>query len=163
MKSIVCLILAVGLFCSAPAVSDTIYSWTDEHGVLRFSNDPPPENVKQFDRVDSQPSDAAPLDSGTQRRSSYDQMVQRSKQEARQIEQQRQQEARDKAEALRRREEARRKAETAAARRRLEEQIEAIKMRAVSPTYSQGMKQSQIDRLRKEIEQLENNSGSAGQ
>ena len=90
-------------------------------------------------------------------------MVQRSEQEARQLEQQRRQEARDKAEALRRQSEARRKEETAAARRRLEEQIEAIKKRAVSPTYSQGMKQSQIDRLRKQIEKLENKSEGAGQ
>jgi molecular chaperone GrpE (heat shock protein) len=162
MKNIICLILAIGFFCAAPALSDTIYSWTDEQGVLRFSNDPPPENVKQFDRLESQPSSATPSDSDTQRRSSYDQMVRHSKQEARQIEQQRRQEARDKAEAMRRQAEARRKAETAAARRRLEEQIEAIKKRAVSPTYSQGMKQSQIDRLRKQIEQLEKNSGSAG-
>jgi molecular chaperone GrpE (heat shock protein) len=163
MKNIVCLILVIGLFSTTPALSDTIYSWTDEQGVLRFSNDPPPENVKQFDKLESQPPSTTTPDSGPQRRSSYDQMVQRSEQETRQIEQQRQQEARDKAEDLRRRAEAKRKAETAAARRRLEEQIEAIKKRAVSPTYSQGMKQSQIDRLRKQIEQLENNSGAAAQ
>lgn len=163
MKNLICLILAIGLFCVVPAFSDTIYSWTDEQGVLRFSNDPPPENVKQFDRLDSQPSSTTPSDSDTQRRSSYDQMVQRSEQEARQLEQQRRQEARDKAEALRRQSEARRKEETAAARRRLEEQIEAIKKRAVSPTYSQGMKQSQIDRLRKQIEKLEKKSEGAGQ
>jgi hypothetical protein len=156
MKNIVCLILVIGLFSAAPALSDTIYSWTDEQGVLRFSNEPPPENIKQFDKLESQPSSATTPDSGLQRRSSYDQMVQRSEQEAQQIEQQRQQEARDKAEDLRRRSETKRKAETEAARRRLEEQIEAIKKRAVSPTYSQGMKQSQIDRLRKQIEQLEN-------
>ena len=40
---------------------------------------------------------------------------------------------------------------------RLEQEIQAIKNRAVSPTYSPGMKKSQIDKLKEEIERLEKN------
>jgi hypothetical protein len=51
--------------------------------------------------------------------------------------------------------EERRKAEIQARRAELEKQIKAVKRRAVSPTYSQGMKNARIRELQQQIDQLE--------
>ncbi len=135
--------------------ADTIYYWKDKDGVMRYSSEPPPEGVTDYQTTTSEVtggSDKAPVN---QRRSSYDAMVQKATKEANQSRKQRQDQEADAQAEKKRIAEEKRKAETQAQRKELEKQIEAIKNRAVSPTMPHGMKQAQIEELKKEIEKLE--------
>ena len=149
--------LAIGLLLAANVSSSTIYTWTDKNGVQQFSNAPPPKGVENFKQFESQamPADASGADN--KRRPSYDQMVQRASQAARQQELQWKVEAAARAAKEKRLAEQRRQAKIQAERKRLLQQIEAIKNRAVSPTFPMGMKQAQIEKIRKQIAELENN------
>lgn len=151
------LALALGLLLAANVSSDTIYTWTDASGVQRFSSDPPPEGVENYQQIESRTLPPAGTEAGDRRRPSYDRMVQQALQEARQLEQQRKAEAAARAAEEKRIAEERRQAKIQAERSRLLQQIEAIKNRAVSPTYPLGMKQAQIDKIRKQIDALEKN------
>ena len=146
--------------------ADTIYTWTDENGVTRFSNESPPENIKTFKVIESVPSPApAPSsesDPGNKRRSSYDQMIERVVGESKAAEEKRIQDAAQKEAEKKRELEAQREANRSAQRKQLEAQIEAIKKRAVSPTFPNGMKQAQIDALKKKIEAVEKGSKVQG-
>jgi hypothetical protein len=149
------LALAIGLLLAANVSSDTIYTWTDANGVQRFSSDPPPEGVGNYQQIESEDVPADSTDASDRRRPSYDRMVQQALQEARQLEQQRNAEAAARAAEEKRIAEERRQAKIQAERSRLLQQIEAIKIRAVSPTYPPGMKQAQIDKIMKQIDTLE--------
>lgn len=134
--------------------ADTIYSWKDKDGIMRYSNDPPPEGVTAFQVSASEETDAGDPASGDKRRTSYDTMVEKASQEADRSRQER--EAREAAEAAEKKRlaEQKRQERLQAERERLKKQIEAVKNRAVSPTYPNGMKQAQIEALAKEIEKL---------
>ena len=161
MKHLLLLILVAGLFMPARAVPDTIYKWTDEQGVLRFSSSPPPENVQKYEKIESKTPPSETVDPEYRRRSDYDTMVERSSRDARQMEQQRKAEAAaQEADALRKKQ-ARHKEKVASERKRLEQQIKAIENRAISPTYSQGMKKAQIDKLKEQIKRLEQDPDAA--
>jgi Domain of unknown function (DUF4124) len=157
MKIIVFMIMVIALIGSAAVAADTIYSWKDVNGIQRFSSDPPPEGIKDFHKIESQASPPADRHPSNQRRSSYDEMVQQASQEADQLEQQREAEAAALAAEKKRTADARQKEATSAARQRLQEQLDALSNRAVSPTFSQGMKNAQMDQIKKEMERLENN------
>ena len=85
-------------------------------------------------------------------------MVKQASDEAQRLERQREADAAARAEEKKRLEEAQRKEKIQAQRSLLEQQIEAINKRALGPTYTQGMKQAQIDKIKKQIEALEDNS-----
>jgi Domain of unknown function (DUF4124) len=158
MKSIMAAVaLAIGLLLAANVSSNTIYTWTDKNGVQRFSNDPPPKGVENFQQFETQamPPDTSGADN--KRRPSYDQMVQRASQAARQQELQGKAEAAARAAKEKRLAEKRRQAKIQSERNRLLKQIDAIKNRAVSPTFPMGMKKAQIDKIRKQIAELEKN------
>ncbi|MGD8846667.1 MAG: hypothetical protein PVI54_14195, partial [Desulfobacteraceae bacterium] len=104
-------------------------------------------------------SDAAEPDD--KRRSDYDQMVEQASREADAAREKRRKEAAEKAAEKERLLEEQRKERIKAERKQLEEQIEAIKRRAVSPTYPNGMKQAQINALVEKINQLEKQLDSA--
>jgi cell division septum initiation protein DivIVA len=154
-------LLAVGLLLGATASSDTVYRWTDEKGVQRFSNEPPPEGVENFQKFQSQPTQPDGSGAGDSRRPSYDQMVQKASQSADHMEQQRKAQAAARAAEQKRLAEERRQAKIQAERSRLLQRIEAIKIRAVSPTFPMGMKQAQIDKIKKQIDALGNNKPDA--
>lgn len=130
--------------------AETIYTWKDKDGVLRFSNEPPPEHISEYQITES--ADTGPQNN--QRRSSYDEMVKRASKDADDAREKREKEAAAKAAEKKRIAEEKERARIAAERKRLEEQINAIKNRAVSPTYPNGMKQAQIEAIKKEIEKL---------
>ena len=157
MKTIMVLSMAAGLLLAATVSADTIYRWTDEQGVQRFSNAPPPEGIENFQTFESQASAAQSPKAADERRSSYDQMVKQASDEARQLERQREADAAARAEEKKRQAEARRKEKIQAQRSLLEQQIESINKRALGPTYTQGMKKAQIDKIKKKIEMLESN------
>jgi hypothetical protein len=157
MKAIIIVLaLTIWLLPAANASSDAIYTWTDANGVQRFSNDPP-ENVDNYQRIETK--DVRPDSNGDadKRRTSYDRMVEQAVQERRRLKQEeRAREAKRIAEEKRLAKE-RRQEKIDAERKRLMEQIEAIKNRAVSPTNPPGMKQAQIDKIQKQIDALEKN------
>jgi hypothetical protein len=162
MKAIMVVVaLAIGVLMAANVSSDTIYSWTDNKGVQQYSNEPPPEGVKNFKTIDSQAIPPNSPEASDQRRPSYDQMVRQASQAADQMELQRKAQAAARAAERKRLAEERRKAKIQAERSRLLKQIEAIKNRAVSRTYPMGMKEAQIDKIKKQIDALENNKSNA--
>ncbi len=151
MKSTIIVFLSLWLCMITGAYADTIYTWTDHDGTQHYSNTPPPEDIKQFKALESkETSESSPA-----RRPGYDRMVQQSTTEADRIEQQR----RDREKALEnermRADRIRRKAQIESKRRALEQKIEAIQKRAVSPSYPQGMKAAQIQQIQNQIKQLE--------
>jgi hypothetical protein len=155
MKATTLLAMAIGLFWAATAVSGTIYTWTDSDGVQRFSNSPP-AGVEDYQRIDdSQPVRPAGGDADNKRRTSYDTMVERALQETRRKKQERKAQEAARIAKEKRLAQERRQAENKVERARLLKQIEAIKNRAVSPTYPMGMKQGQIDKIQKEIDALD--------
>ena len=160
-------IIWIGLFILVLPLTigaDTIYTWTDENGVTRFSNESPPENIKTFKVIESAPAPApsSESDPGNKRRSSYDQMIERVVGESKAAEEKRKQDAAQKEAEKKRELEAQKEANRSAQRKQLEAQIEAIKKRAVSPTFPNGMKQAQIDALKKKIEAVEKGSKVQG-
>jgi hypothetical protein len=138
-----------------------IYSWKDQDGIMRYSNDPPPEGVTAFQVTASEETNTGDPASGDKRRTSYDAMVEKASKEADRSKQER--EAREAAEAAEKKRlaEQKRQERIQAERERLNKQIEAVKNRAVSPTYPNGMKQAQIEALAKEIEKLNQPPGSS--
>ena len=78
MKTIMVLSIAITLLLVATVSADTVYSWTDEQGVQRFSNDPPPEGIENFEKFDSQTPPSQYEKDAHERRSSYDRMVQKA-------------------------------------------------------------------------------------
>jgi hypothetical protein len=157
MKAIMVVVaLATGLLLAANSSSKTIYSWTDENGVQRFSDHSPPEGVANFKQFESPSIPPDSPEATDERRPSYDQMVRRASQNAQRMEQQRKAEAAARAAEEKRLAEKRRQAKIKAERNRLLQQIEAIRNRALSPTFPQGMKEAQIDKIQKQIDALEN-------
>ena len=148
------LALAIGLLLAPIVSADSIYTWTDENGVQRFSNDPP-SGVENYQRIESQGIRPDSPEADDKRRSSYDQMVQQALHDTQQMEQQGKAEEAARAAEEKRLAEQRRQAEIQSERNRLLQQIEAIKNRAVSPTFPMGMKQAQIDKIQKQIDALE--------
>jgi superfamily I DNA and RNA helicase len=135
--------------------AETIYTWKDKDGVMKFSNEQPPEDVADFKTIvtpDAEANDSAPE---ARRRSSFDQMVKQASEAAHISNEQRIRIAAEKAAKQQRIAKEQQEAQRQAERKRLESRIEAIEKRAVSRTYPNGMKQAQIEALRKEIEKLE--------
>lgn len=160
MKTIMVLSMAAGLLFAATVSADTIYSWTDEQGVQRFSNDPPPEGIENFQTFESQASPPQTQNAVNERRPGYDRMVKQASDEAQQLERQREAQALARAEEKKRLAEAQRKEKIQAQRILLEQQIKSINKRALGPAFTQGMKQAQIDKIKKQIEALESKSDS---
>jgi hypothetical protein len=150
------LLIFIALFLIPSSTgAETIYTWKDKDGVMKFSNEQPPEDVTDYKTIVT--PDTAADDSAQEgrRRSSFDQMVQHASEAANISNEQRTKRALEKAAEQQRIAEDQQEARRQAERKRLESRIEAIKKRAVSRTYSYGMKQAQIEALRKEIEKLD--------
>lgn len=147
MKKIAALLI-VAFMLAAPAIADTIYIWTDEKGVKRFSNQPP-EGVENFDTVEGSSSKAE-----EQTRPGLEQLVEEVRRENQEAERRREQE-----ETLRKAEETRKATEEKntkiqAERARLQKQIDELNNRALSPTYTQGMRDNQIRMIQEKIDAL---------
>ena len=161
MNRLILAVAMVALQCLPSSVyADTIYSWKGKDGTLRFSNEPPPEGVTEFQTTVSTATDASDQASAKKRRASYDAMVEKASREADRSRQQRQKAMAAQEAEKKRLAEEKRQARIQTERKRLEQQIETIKNRAVSPTFPNGMKQAQIEALTKEIEKLNQDSSS---
>ena len=156
MKSIgliggVCLIVCI----TVPAMAGTIYSWTDPEGKQHFSDKPPTDAVREYKVLETAPDASSPPAPSTKRRSSFDQMVDQAGREAEHLEQQRRKAADERALEEKRKAEAQRKARIEPERQRIQKAIQELENRALSPTFSLGMKKARIDALRKELKKLE--------
>jgi hypothetical protein len=144
------------MLCLAPpAVAGTIYTWTDSNGKQHFSDAPPPETVSDYKVIETAPGSSGQKNSSSERRFRYDQMVEKAKKEALESEEQRRKEEKARAIQEKQEAEARRKARIEPERRRIEQAIRDLENRALSPTFSLGMKKAQIEALRKELKELE--------
>ena len=133
------------------ASADTVYSWTDEIGVKRYSNSHPPQNARQVESMQELPFEASGSD---ERRRAYDRMVEESAKEAeRQFEEHAREEARRAAARKQKthRQEAERVAEEQA---RLLEQIEEIRNRGYSASFTKGMQDNLIREVQEKLDQL---------
>jgi len=144
---LVALISVFFLVSTAPA--GTIYIWTDAQGVKHYADQPPPEGVKDYDVAQGVINR-----SDSENREGFKQMMQEIEQENLKTDQEReaQKAAREAAEAEKKAaaENARIEAEQA----RLQEKIDALNNRALSPTFTEGMRRAQIEAIQKEMDNL---------
>lgn len=152
MKTKIHLAFWACLLFSIPVLgADTIYTWTDDQGIKRFSDRPPAE-AADVETISAEP----PLPASEGVRREYLQMLEASAQERRQREQELEREAAAQAEKEKQEIQDQRKAKIDAERERLQQQIDALNNRALSPGFTQGMRQNQIDQIQKKIDALEN-------
>ncbi len=141
---------AVMLFALS-AFADTIYIWTDENGVKHYSNSQPPEDVERIETIEGVQYDDA---SGNQHRDAYDRMVRKAAQEAdRHFEDNARKEA-ERIEAEKQKEQDAHNQQVAAERAKLLQQIEEIKSRGYSATFTKGMQDNLIRQLQEKLDQL---------
>ena len=138
------------LVCTARA--EGIYTWTDANGVKRYSNAQPPEGANNVQTMDELKTSQDNIDKNRQE---YDRMVEKASQEAdRQFEEQAQQKAKAKESARKSaRDEERRKLEQA--RQKLQEELDAIRGRGLSTTFSAGQKANLIKQVQAKIDQID--------
>ena len=137
------------------SADDKIYQWTDENGVRHFSSDPPADAtpvVKTYQPVET-PADSEHNQS--ERRESYNRMVEKQRAESIQNEQERQREQEALEAGKKQQAEQERKAKINAEKEKLQQQIEDLKKRALSPTFPKGMRDSQIESILKKIDELD--------
>ena len=160
MGAILRLILA-GVISWVAAISplsagETIHTWTDSEGVRHFSTSAPPEDAQNheiFIQGDNGPADNAQVD---MRRPSYNNMVDEVRVEANRLEQERLQSEKEKKKREKKAAQKRRQDAIEAKRLELQKKIDALMGRALSPTFSKGMRDSQIKAIREQIKQLKN-------
>lgn len=145
------LVLLILFLASGTAYSETMYKWVDAQGIQRFSNQPPPPDVKEYETIPGT-DEPAP---GDEQRPEFRQMMHRVEQENRQNDAEARQRELERAQEAERKAEAERRSRRQAERQRLERRIEQIKKRALGPTFTQGMRQAQIDQIQKQIDALE--------
>jgi hypothetical protein len=145
------IVLSVAAASVAFAESETLYKWTDRHGVQKFSNQPPPPEVETYEIIEGVRNPASPEGE----RSSYRSMMNRVEEEKLRNEALERRKANERAQEERRQAEADRENRISAERRSLEQEIEAIENRALGPRFTEGMRRAQIEELQKKIDQLE--------
>lgn len=140
------LVLMIGTYASG----GTIYIWTDENGVKRFSDQPPPEGIEDYQTAEGS---VAKPDEGE--REGLRQMLNEVEAQKRESERKEEAQAAARAEEQKREAEAQRRAETQAEREQLQKQISDLRKRALSPTFTQGMRDHQINEIQKQIDALD--------
>ncbi len=143
-----------GWLLAAPLPADTIFTWTDAQGIKHFSNLPPPKSVDRFGRIETRVT-TLPCEGPEPQRRAYDEMIEQYRNEAAQSEAERGRiiENQSTQEQLNRRGQLNEKIRYE--RQRLKYQIEQLRRRAVSPTYSQGMRAGHIQALEDRLQRLE--------
>jgi hypothetical protein len=150
MKKILMTAAAVLLLVS-PSLADSIYVWTDEKGVKNFS-DQPPEGVKDYQKIESDGSETPPNEN---QRPEYREMMEKVKQENQANDQRKAEEAAAQKERQESAAQAQKDAGKQAERERLQKQIDELNQRAISPNFSQGMRENLIKDVQKQIDALD--------
>jgi hypothetical protein len=154
-KAVIYVLIAV--FWISPCFADetTIYTWTDNNGVKRFS-DHPPENVKHYETIVVPPEESEGAEPSNENRHEYDQMIESIRQEKQQAERERIQAEADRTAGERRDADTRKKERIEAERRQLQDKIDALKKRPTGRTYSQSLKNARIEEIEKQLDKLKN-------
>lgn len=157
--------LILALLWLAPGPSnaqdqDKIYMWTDSQGIRHYSSRPPGDKAADVTVIDATDDPSSGSDQQNTRRESFDRMVDRANSQARRLEEQRRREEAAEAEKRKQEEIQRRQAELEAKRKALQEKIKVLENRALSPTFSQGMRDNLIKDLQEQIDELENQAPS---
>jgi len=140
------------LLIANTAPAGTIYTWTDADGVKHYSNAQPPEDNENVQTIEEVPYDQA---GAVRIRQEYDRMVEEASENAdRHFDQQAREKARQQKERQQQQQEEKER-RIGEQRAVLEKQIEAIGNRALSPTFTQGMRDNLIRQLQEKIDQLE--------
>ena len=143
------ILTAVFLLASnAPAA--TIYIWTDADGVKHFSDQPPPEGIEDYDVTQGEINR-----SDSEQREGFKQMMQEVEQDNQQADQEREAKKAGQAAAEQEKKADEQQARVQAERDRLQKKIDALNNRALSTTFTEGMRQNQIDAIMKEMEKIE--------
>jgi hypothetical protein len=153
MKKTAISILIIVLWICPGLAGDNIYIWTDKNGVRRFSDQPPPRDVKHYGTIEVRPSEQE--ESG-ESRPGYGGSAENVKSEAEQRGQESVNNENSGAAEEKREAESDMKARIEAERQRLNEKIDAINKRPLSRTYNHSFKQARIDEIQKELDRLKN-------
>lgn len=148
MNKIAAILIALSMFATY-AVADTIYIWTDKKGVKRFS-DQPPEGVDRYETEESMPS--APEEP---ERNGFEKMVQDVKRENQQADMRKEREAAQRRAEDQRKAMEEKNARIQAERAPLQQQIDQLNNRALSPTFTKGMRDHQIKLIREKMDAIE--------
>lgn len=144
------LVLMAVLLLASHTPAGTIYIWTDADGVKHFSDTPPPQGVEDYDTAQGVIGD-----SGSDQREGFQQMMKEVEQENIQADQEKGTRKAAQAAAEKEQEAAEQQKRIQAERDRLQKKIDELNNRALSPTFSEGMRQAQIDAILKEMENIE--------
>ena len=139
------------LLAGGSLAADTIFTWTDAQGVRHFSNTKPPDDAEKVETIEGvrlTPGD------DTQARQTYERMAKEAGEEADRYYQEQEQQRAQAAEARHQQQEAQDSERIAAERARLQQEIAALEGRALSPTFSAGMRENLIQQLQEKINQL---------
>jgi hypothetical protein len=154
MKPIHLIGICILLCLVPPVIAGTIYTWTDSEGKKHFSDQPPPQTVTEFKKMEAAPGATGQTDDSSARRQSYDRMIEEARKESRRSEELRRRVEKAREIEEKRKAEEKRRAAIEPERQRIEKEIQDIENRALSPTLTKGMKEAQIEKLRKELEAL---------
>ena len=146
-----CWVFAAALVMAAPALADGIYTWTDAQGVKRFS-DHPPQDVENYEKVEGAVTQDTPA--AHDMRPGLQKMLDEVKAQNREDDQRKAREAAARQQAEERAAEAAKEAKKQAERQRLQKQIDDLNNRALSPTFTQGMRDNLIKDIQKQIDAL---------
>ena len=139
-------------YVSIAAAGDKIYQWVDENGVKHYS-DVPPETGREVTVREGAGRNRDDYDADD-RRKNFDRMVEQLNKEMEISEAQRKRELK----AIREKEhleaEKKRQAELEKKRSKILKEIEMLEKRAMSPTFTEGMRKAQIDKLKKQLQEL---------
>lgn len=149
-------VLIIVLWVCPGLAAENIYNWTDENGIKRFSDQPPPLNVKQYKTIQIPPDQSSGQQPGVDNRPGYESMVEKVKSETLQREQESMKEEASKGAEEKRKAESGMKARVEAERQRLNEKIDTINKRPLSRTYDQSFKQARINEIQKQLDRLNN-------
>lgn len=161
MKKTIILVFII-IFCACPGFADEqIYKWTGDDGVLHFSDQPPEDEVGNYDTIKipkdkSLPDTATNDESEETLRSGYDQMVENAKQEMLQNDQEQEQKKIAQAQEEKEKAEEERLAKIEAKQKLLRDKIDNIKKRPFdNKQWTPGFKNAQINLLQTQIDELE--------
>ena len=149
-------VLVIVLWVCPGLAAENIYNWTDENGIRRFSDQPPPRNVKQYKTIQVPPDQSYEQEKAADKLQGYDSTVERDKGETRQGEQESIQGETSRAAEEKQKAESGMKARVEAERQRLNEKIDAINKRPLSRTYDNSFKNARIDEIQKQLDNLNN-------
>ncbi len=142
-------VLTILLMTAGISLAGTIYIWTDENGVKKFSDQPPPEGVEAYETVEGEISKP---DQG--RRPGFERMVRDVERRNQEQNAKAKTEAKSRAEEQKRKQKAEKNAPLLAERARLKKQIADLQNRGLSSTFTKGMRDNQIKERREQIEAL---------